>query len=59
MDELLEHFKKNKTGLYQAIKVFEKDPATVRNMIAEKGTEVTPQQLQQLVDMTKDILEKI
>jgi hypothetical protein len=59
MDKLIAYVKTNRVALSSAIRIFEKDPARIRNIIAEQGTEVTTVQLRQLVDMITEILDNM
>ena len=55
--ELLDHVKKNKEALSNALDVYNEDPSLLRNIICEQGVELTPSQLSGTVDIIRLALE--
>lgn len=58
-EELFQHFKDRQETLRSAIEDYEKDPVALRNLIAELGVEVTPDELKVYIDLFKSVLQVI
>jgi len=57
--KLVEYVKEKRGRLEGAIENYEQDSRGLRNLIAEMGVELTPQELTNLVDVIKTVIQHI
>ena len=53
----LSYFFNNKEILKRGIKDYRENPAEIRNLFAENGKEVTPQELKDFCDQLEELIE--
>lgn len=58
-NKLKEHIRKNMDNIKISIDLFHEKPYDVRNFIAEKGLEYTPDQLNKMMGLIKELVEEI
>ena len=58
-NQLKEYIRKNMNDIKTSIDLFHEKPYNVRNFIAEKGLEYTPDQLNKMMNLIKEIVEEI
>ena len=58
IQDFIQTIKKNRDRLEEALNEYNEDPLFIRNIMAEKGVELTPSQLSETVDILKQILDK-
>jgi len=58
-NKLKEHIRKNIDDVKISIDIFNEKPYYVRNFIAEKGLEYTPDQLNKMMCIIKELVEEI
>jgi len=58
-NQLKEYIRKNMNDIKTSIDLFHEKPYNVRNFIAEKGLEYTPDQLNKMMGLIKELVEEI
>ena len=58
-DTWLNYIKENRLFLKFALYNYDKEPYNIRQIMAERGVEMTPDQLKELIELIRDSLEEI
>ena len=58
-DTWLNYIKENQVFLKFALDTYDKEPYNIRQIMAERGVEMTPDQLKELIELIRDSLEEI